>query len=100
ILDVFLLLLLMKLGVQKIEAFVSVLILTILIIFTYLVVLSQPDLDAMFKGFLPHHELFNISHEGKNSPLTLALGIIGATVMPHNLYLHSSLSQTRRVDYH
>ncbi|MCC9814451.1 Nramp family divalent metal transporter, partial [Streptococcus agalactiae] len=68
--------------------------------FTYLVVLSQPDLDAMFKGFLPHHELFNISHEGKNSPLTLALGIIGATVMPHNLYLHSSLSQTRRVDYH
>ncbi|MBW1570557.1 Nramp family divalent metal transporter, partial [Streptococcus sp. SPC0] len=42
----------------------------------------------------------NISHEGKNSPLTLALGIIGATVMPHNLYLHSSLSQTRRVDYH
>lgn len=100
ILDVFLLLLLMKLGVQKIEAFVSVLILTILIIFTYLVVLSQPDLDAIFKGFLPHHELFNISHEGKNSPLTLALGIIGATVMPHNLYLHSSLSQTRRVDYH
>lgn len=100
ILDVFLLLLLMKLGVQKIEAFVSVLILTILIIFTYLVILSQPDLDAMFKGFLPHHELFNISHEGKNSPLTLALGIIGATVMPHNLYLHSSLSQTRRVDYH
>lgn len=100
ILDVFLLLLLMKLGVQKIEAFVSVLILTILIIFTYLVVLSQTDLDAMFKGFLPHHELFNISHEGKNSPLTLALGIIGATVMPHNLYLHSSLSQTRRVDYH
>ncbi|MFR4926276.1 MAG: Nramp family divalent metal transporter, partial [Streptococcus agalactiae] len=100
ILDVFLLLLLMKLGVQKIEAFVSVLILTILIIFTYLVVLSQPDLDAMFKGFLPHHELFNISHEGKNSPLTLALGIICATVMPHNLYLHSSLSQTRRVDYH
>ncbi|HGD0267058.1 TPA: Nramp family divalent metal transporter [Streptococcus agalactiae] len=62
--------------------------------------LIATDLDAMFKGFLPHHELFNISHEGKNSPLTLALGIIGATVMPHNLYLHSSLSQTRRVDYH
>ncbi|MBM7643718.1 Nramp family divalent metal transporter [Streptococcus loxodontisalivarius] len=99
ILDVFLLLSLMKLGFKKIEAIVSTLILTILLIFVYLTVLSRPSLSGIAAGYLPHLSLFSFGNGGANSQLTLALGIIGATVMPHNLYLHSSLSQTRKVDY-
>lgn len=99
ILDVFLLLLLMKLGVRKIEALVSTLIMTILVIFLYLVIVSKPDLAAMVEGFIPSPRIFDFANRSANSRLTLALGIIGATVMPHNLYLHSSLSQTRKVNY-
>ena len=43
--------------------------------------------------------ILDLKQSGVNSKLTLALGIIGATVMPHNLYLHSSISQTRKVNY-
>ncbi|WP_019795796.1 Nramp family divalent metal transporter, partial [Streptococcus sobrinus] len=99
ILDVFLLLGLMKLGFRKIEAVVSTLIMTILLIFVYLTVISQPSISGIFKGFVPSASIFDLQQTGANSKLTLALGIIGATVMPHNLYLHSSISQTRRVDY-
>ncbi|AEJ23779.1 Mn2+/Fe2+ transporter, NRAMP family protein [Weissella koreensis KACC 15510] len=99
-LDVFLLLLLMKFGFRKIEAIVMTLILTILAIFAYLVILSQPDIAAMFKGYLPSLQTMNNSHAmgGGETRLMLSLGIIGATVMPHNLYLHSSISQTRKID--
>lgn len=99
-LDVFLLLLLMKFGFRKIEAIVMTLILTILVIFAYLVVLSQPDIVAMFKGYLPSLQTMNNAHAvgGGETRLMLSLGIIGATVMPHNLYLHSSISQTRKID--
>lgn len=99
ILDVFLLLSVMKLGFRKIEAIVSTLILTILLIFTYLVIIAHPSLSGILKGYLPSTSIFDLSQTTENSKLTLALGIIGATVMPHNLYLHSSISQTRRVDY-
>ena len=99
ILDVFLLLGLMHLGFRKIEAIVSTLILTILGIFIYLVVLSKPDIGGIFAGFLPQKEIVGIGLPKGSQVLTLALGIIGATVMPHNLYLHSSISQTRKVDY-
>lgn len=99
ILDVFLLLSVMKLGFRKIEAIVSTLILTILLIFTYLVIIAHPSLSGIVKGYLPSTSIFDLSQTTENSKLTLALGIIGATVMPHNLYLHSSISQTRRVDY-
>ena len=99
ILDVFLLLGLMHLGFRKIEAIVSTLILTILGIFIYLVVLSKPDIGGIFAGFLPQKEIVGIGLPKGSQALTLALGIIGATVMPHNLYLHSSISQTRKVDY-
>lgn len=99
ILDVFLLLSIMKLGFRKIEAIVSTLILTILLIFAYLVLISDPSVAGIFKGYLPSTSIFDLSRTADNSRLTLALGIIGATVMPHNLYLHSSISQTRRVDY-
>ena len=90
ILDVFILLSLMKLGFRKIEA---------LIIFLYLVLLSKPSFSGILQGYIPHPAIIDLHQSGVNSKLTLALGIIGATVMPHNLYLHSSISQTRKVDY-
>ena len=99
VLDVFLLLLIMKLGFKKIEAIVSTLILTILVIFVYLVALSEPSIKGILEGYLPTPALFEPHAAGHTNQLTLALGIVGATVMPHNLYLHSSLSQTRKVDY-
>ena len=99
VLDVFLLLLIMKLGFKKIEAIVSTLILTILVIFAYLVALSEPSVAGILEGYLPTPALFEPHAAGHTNQLTLALGIVGATVMPHNLYLHSSLSQTRKVDY-
>ncbi|MBD9365135.1 Nramp family divalent metal transporter [Leuconostoc mesenteroides] len=98
--DVILLLLLMRFGFRKIEAIVMTLIITILVIFAYLVILSKPELTALFGGYLPQLQDLSSSTPigGGDSKLTLTLGIIGATVMPHNLYLHSSISQTRKVD--
>lgn len=97
--DVLLLLLLMKFGFRKIEAIVMTLILTILLIFAYLVILSKPDVVAMFGGYLPKLQAVSThGPAGIDSPLLMSLGIIGATVMPHNLYLHSSIAQTRKID--
>lgn len=96
ILDVFLLLGMMKLGFRKIEFFVFTLILTIFFIFAYEVVISQPDIHQMLKGFIPSQSIFTASIKGHDSALLIALGIVGATVMPHNLYLHSSIVQSRK----
>lgn len=93
VLDVFLLLFLTKLGFRKIEAIVITLIIVILAVFTYEVWLANPDLEQMVENLVPQQEIFT-----DKGAMTLALGIIGATVMPHNLYLHSSLSQTRKID--
>ena len=90
--DVLLLLFLMKLGFRKIEAIVITLILVIMVVFVYEVAISNPVLADMRKGFVPQKEIFN------RGQLTMALGIVGATVMPHNLYLHSSIAQTRSYD--
>lgn len=90
--DVLLLLFLMKLGFRKIEAIVITLILVIMVVFVYEVAISNPVLADMLKGFVPQKEIFN------RGQLTMALGIVGATVMPHNLYLHSSIAQTRSYD--
>ncbi|MCI1221583.1 Nramp family divalent metal transporter [Bifidobacterium tibiigranuli] len=92
VLDVLLLLLLTKIGFRKIEAIVAALIAVIVVVFVYEVALAKPDMGAMFAGFLPTPAIL------KPSQLTMALGIVGATVMPHNLYLHSSIVQTRKVD--
>ena len=93
--DVLLLLLLTKIGFRKIEAIVVALILVILFVFTYQVALSNPDWGAVFAGFIPTSQTFATSPEVHGmTPLNGALGIIGATVMPHNLYLHSAVSQT------
>ncbi|MGQ4559653.1 Nramp family divalent metal transporter [Levilactobacillus hammesii] len=88
--DVLLLLLLTKLGFRKIEAIVICLITVILVVFAYEVIIAQPNMGAAVANFIPRTE---IMHSGQ---LTMALGIVGATVMPHNLYLHSSISQTRK----
>ena len=91
--DVLLLLVLMKLGFRKIEAIVMTLILVIFAVFLYQVIIAQPNVPEIFKGLVPQKKLL---HPGE---LTMALGIVGATVMPHNLYLGSSISQTRQLDY-
>lgn len=95
IVDVFLLLLIMKFGFRKIEAIVGVLIFTILIIFLFEVYMAQPGVSAVLEGFLPHKEIVT-----NNGILYMSLGIIGATIMPHNLYLHSSIVQSRTYDRH
>ena len=98
--DVLLLLLLAKIGFRKIEAIVVCLICVILFVFAYEVILSDPNWGAAIKGLIPSAGVM-ASHPSINgeTPLTGALGIIGATVMPHNLYLHSSISQTRELDH-
>ena len=99
VLDVFLLILLMKFGFKEIEAIVTTLILTISDIFSYLVALSNLSMQGIFAGYLPTPTLFKSSLSGHESQLIFALGIVGATVRPHNLYLHSSLSQTRKINH-
>ncbi|NLT80349.1 MAG: Nramp family divalent metal transporter [Bifidobacterium crudilactis] len=90
--DVLILLLLMQVGFRRIEAIVVSLILVIMAVFIYEVTLAQPDMAGVMKGFIPDAQIFG------NGQLTMALGIVGATVMPHNLYLHSSIVQTRKFD--
>lgn len=87
-LDTFLFLMLQHFGVRKLEAFIVVLVATIGGCFMIEVVLSNPDWNQVAAGFIPHLD---------SSKLYVAIGIIGATVMPHNLYLHSSLVQSRAV---
>ncbi|GAB4233804.1 MAG: Nramp family divalent metal transporter [Deltaproteobacteria bacterium] len=88
-LDTFLILLLHQAGIRKMEAFIVVLVGTIGICFLLEIVLSRPDLPGIARGFLPSLP--------DRDALYYAIGILGATVMPHNLYLHSSLVQSRRV---
>ncbi|MCL5966466.1 MAG: Nramp family divalent metal transporter [Deltaproteobacteria bacterium] len=88
-LDTFLLLLLHHAGIRKMEAFIVVLIGTIGACFLVEILLSRPDGAGILRGFMPALP--------DSSALYFAIGILGATVMPHNLYLHSSLVQSRRV---
>jgi manganese transport protein len=90
--DVLLLLGLMRIGFRKVEAIVVALIGVIMIVFVYEVAISRPDMGAAIAGLVPHPQVL---HPGE---LTMALGIVGATVMPHNLYLHSSIVQSRDFD--
>jgi manganese transport protein len=89
-LDVLLVLLLQNKGFRLLEALVVVLIATIAGCFLFEIVISRPDLGAVARGFVPAAAILR-------DPLKLyiAIGILGATVMPHNLYLHSSIVQTR-----
>jgi len=89
-LDTFLLLFLMNKGIKKMEAFIIGLISIIGLSFLAEMFFAEPDAGEMLKGLVP--SLPN------TAALYIAIGIIGATVMPHNLYLHSSLVQTRKFD--
>ncbi|HEY0203542.1 MAG TPA: Nramp family divalent metal transporter [Acetobacteraceae bacterium] len=89
-LDAFLLLLLMQRGFRFLEAFVGALLLVIAGCFAVQIALASPPVAAVLGGFIPRTEV--LTNPGM---LYLAIGILGATVMPHNLYLHSSIVQTR-----
>ena len=88
--DTFLLLILQKYGIRKMEAFILGLISVIGISFLVQMIFAKPDLGGIMTGFIPSIP--------DHSALYIAIGIIGATVMPHNLYLHSSLVQSRKID--
>ncbi|CAE6751682.1 Nramp family divalent metal transporter [Xanthomonas arboricola] len=88
--DVVLVLLLMNRGFRALEAFVIALLLIIFVCFGIQIALAAPPIAAVLGGFIPHAQVVTDPRA-----LYLAIGIIGATVMPHNLYLHSSIVQTR-----
>jgi len=88
--DVFLILTLQAFGFRWIEAFVVAMLAVIAACFAVQIALAQPDWGAVLRGFAPTSEIL-----ANREMLYLALGILGATVMPHNLYLHSGLVQTR-----
>lgn len=91
--DVFLILLLQSRGFRYMEALIISLIVLIGGCFAYEIILSRPDWSAVATGFLPTPQIVT-----NPAMLYVAIGILGATVMPHNLYLHSSIVQTRRFD--
>ncbi len=90
VLDTFLLLFLINKGIRKMEAFIIVLVAIIGFSFVFEMIFAQPEMSKVIYGLIP-----SLPNE---AALYIAIGIIGATVMPHNLYLHSSLVQTRKFD--
>ena len=92
-LDVLLVLLLQHKGFRLLEALVVALIVTIAGCFMFEIVIARPELGAVLGGFVPR-----LSVVRDPAKLYIAIGILGATVMPHNLYLHSSIVQTRRYE--
>jgi manganese transport protein len=91
-LDVLLILLLQHRGFRYLEAFVIALVATIGICFAVELVMARPALAEIARGLVPRTEIVT-----NPAMLYIAIGILGATVMPHNLYLHSSIVQTRKV---
>lgn len=89
--DVLLVLMLQSKGFRIIEAFVIALIATMMVIFGIELFYAKPALGPMMSGFIPDPAIVRDS-----AMLYISLGILGATVMPHNLYLHSAIVQTRR----
>ena len=92
-LDVLLLLYLQNRGVRVLEALVITLVATVGLCFAFEMILARPDMAGVARGFVPTLDI--VSDREK---LYIAIGILGATVMPHNLYLHSSIVQTRRYE--
>ena len=90
VLDTFLLLYLQKMGMRKMEAFIISLVAVVAISFLIEIIFAQPHLGDIALGFVPS----TLTDEA----LYIGIGIIGATVMPHNLYLHSALVQTRKIE--
>src|SRR5205085_1304113 len=92
-LDVMVVLLLQNRGFRYLEAVVITLIATIGTCFAIELFIAQPSWSGVLHGFAPNADIFR--HQGM---LYVAIGILGATVMPHNLYLHSSIVQTRKFE--
>ncbi len=92
-LDVLLVLFLQHKGFRLLEALVVALIATIAGCFLFEIIIARPDLAAVAAGFVPSSSVL-----ADGDKLYIAIGILGATVMPHNLYLHSSVVQTRRYE--
>lgn len=90
VLDTFLFLLLQRWGIRKMEAFIIALVAIIGLSFLVQIVIASPNIIEITGGLIPGTL--------NNEALYIAVGIIGATVMPHNLYLHSALVQTRKID--
>ncbi len=91
-LDVLLILLLQNRGFRYLEAFVIALVATIGVCFAIELAMAQPVLSQVVRGLVPRSQILT-----NPTMLYIAIGILGATVMPHNLYLHSSIVQTRKV---
>lgn len=89
LLDTFIILALLNYGIRKIEAFILALVSIIAISFLIQLLFAKPEIASIIQGFKP-------SLPDSNA-LYIAIGIIGATVMPHNLYLHSALVQSRKI---
>ena len=92
-LDVMLVLFLQNKGFRLLEALVVALVATIGICFLFEIIRAKPDLAGVAAGFIPRAEVVR-----NRDMLYIAISILGATVMPHNLYLHSSIVQTRRYE--
>jgi manganese transport protein len=90
-LDVMLVLFLQNKGFRLLEALVVALVATIGLCFLFELIRARPDFAGIAAGFVPRSEIVR-----NPNMLYIAIGILGATVMPHNLYLHSSIVQTRR----
>lgn len=93
-LDVFVVLFLQHKGFRYVEVLVGALIFVIGACFAYELLLAQPSVSAIIGGLLPTPEIVY-----NPTALYIAIGILGATVMPHNLYLHSSIVQTRAIEH-
>ncbi len=87
--DTLLLLFLQRLGIRKMEAFIIGLVAVVGLSFLVEIIMAKPSIGEIATGFVPRFP--------NDEALYIAIGIIGATVMPHNLYLHSALVQTRKI---
>src|SRR5687768_12470777 len=92
-LDVLLVLYLQNRGFRLLEALIITLIAVVGGCFLFEIIISRPSFSAIAAGFVPSPEIVT-----NPAMLYIAIGILGATVMPHNLYLHSSIIQTRRYE--
>ena len=92
-LDVMLVLWLQNKGFRLIEALVIALVVTVGACFLFEIILARPDMGGVMRGFIPSADILK-----NKDMLYISIGILGATVMPHNLYLHSSIVQTRRYE--
>lgn len=92
-LDVLIVLFLQQKGFRLLEALVIALVMVVGLCFLFELFISRPEFGAVMQGFIPSTEIIR-----NRDMLYIAIGILGATVMPHNLYLHSSIVQTRKYE--